>query len=185
MDTPTTSEDSLSQTQLISVKQPEDVGYILCTDGSGYTDHLGGFGAIALSTKYSAHCYINSCGCSTHTETGRAEFLAVLTGLHSILDANGWDKESKLDAMFLGNKMKVHVVSDRADLVGSINNFYTRGQNADLWQQFAWYEKYMDISAEHVKRETHPTQSIVDKTASLMRVVLKDFVESQQELKHI
>lgn len=174
-----------SQTQHLSTECPADVDYIIYTDGSGYTDHYGGFGAIALSSKYSAHCYIPSCGCSTHTETGRAEFLAVLNGLHSIFDENKWERESTLDSAFLYNKLKVHIVSDRADLVGSINGVYARASNCDLWAQFAWYEKYVSVTAEHVKRETNATQSIVDKTASLMRVVLKDFVENQTELKHM
>lgn len=166
--------------------RPENVDFILFTDGSGYLDHLGGFGAIAVGvSSISSSGYIPSCGCATHTETGRAEFTAVLNGLHSILDVNGWDNESLLESRFLGNRMKVHIVSDRADLVGSINRVYRRGSNSDLWAQYEWYERYMEITAEHVKRETNPTQSLVDKTASLMRLVLKDFVESEQEHKHM
>lgn len=186
MNTTTTSpsRETIS-TQQLSVDAPEDVDYMLYTDGSGYTDHFGGYGAIALSAKHSAHCYIQSCGCATHTETGRAEFLAVLSGLHSILEENGWETESVLDSRFQGDRLKVHIVSDRADLVGSINGYYRRKSNPDLWQQLAWYERYIDLTAEHVKRETHNVQSIADKTASLMRLVIKDFVEAQNEFNQM
>lgn len=117
-------------------------------------------------------------------ETGRAEFTAILTALHSIIDTLKWDNDFALKALER-KRATVIVTSDREDLVGSINRVFKREKNRDLWVQFEWYEKYFDICAVHVKRDTHPTHNIVDAIASEMRIVLIDFFNTQREVKHI
>ena len=181
-------KDEIEELASVSKPIPKDVHYIIYSDGSGSTDHFGGYAAIAVTPSLDDHCYIASCGCATHTEVGRAEFMAVLNSLHSIFDVRGINKHSSAVEMcenLGGRRIRVHIVSDREDLVGSINGMYSRKSNPDLWAQFAWYEQYMDITASHTKRETNPTQSLADKTASLMRCVLKDFVDMQSELNRM
>lgn len=117
-------------------------------------------------------------------ETGRAEFTAILTALHSIVDVLSLDKKSELKALEL-KRPTVLIVSDREDLVGSINRLFKREKNCDLWSQFEWYEKYFDIEATHIKRNTNTTHNIVDAVASGLRNNLVEYVQIQKEINHI
>lgn len=156
--------------------------YIIVCDGSGYTDHVGGFGAIILSNKPSGPVYEATYGCSMHMETGRAEFTAILSGLNALMDLNKW--RENLSALKLFRK-QILIVSDRQDLVGSINNIYSRKANGDLWASFAWYEKFFKIEAVHVHRETVEMHKAVDRIASELRMQLKAFEIVQKECGHI
>jgi ribonuclease HI len=152
--------------------------YTIVCDGSGYTDHVGGFGAIILGNKNNTPVYETAYGCSTHMETGRAEFTAILTGLGALMYVKGWREDLKTLALF---KKHILIISDRQDLVGSINNYYSRKANRDLWVSFEWYEKYFSIEAVHVKRETVPMHQVADRMASELRMQLKAFEVVQKE----
>ena len=156
--------------------------YIIVCDGSGYTDHVGGFGAIILGNKPVGSMYEVTFGCSMHMETGRAEFTAILSGLNALLDTKKWRNNVDLSQVF---KKHILIVSDREDLVGSINKVYGRKANKDLWASFEWYEKYFDIEAVHVKRETVELHKAVDRVASELRMQLKAFEITQKECGHI
>lgn len=156
--------------------------YTIICDGSGYTDHVGGFGAIILGNKPSGPVYEVTYGCSMHMETGRAEFTAILSGLNALMDINDWRNDLKNLIVF---KKNILVISDRQDLVGSINNYYSRKANGDLWASFNWYEKYFNVEAVHVPRETVPMHKVVDRVASELRMQLKAFEITQKECGHI
>lgn len=117
-----------------------------------------------------------------HMETGRAEFTAILSGLNALMDLNKW--RENLSALKLFRK-QILIVSDRQDLVGSINNIYSRKANGDLWASFAWYEKFFKIEAVHVHRETVEMHKAVDRIASELRMQLKAFEIVQKECGHI
>lgn len=156
--------------------------YTVICDGSGYTDHVGGYGAIILGHKPGGPVYEVTYGCSMHMETGRAEFTAILSGLNALLDINNWrDKISTLKIC----KKNILIVSDRQDLVGSINKVFNRKANGDLWACFEWYEKIFKIEAVHVKRETVELHKAVDRVASELRMQLKAFEIVQKECGHI
>lgn len=160
--------------------------YKLFTDGSGFTDNIGGFASVLVVPDGSIKCTA-SCGCSMHMGTSRAEFVAILHGLHTIIEANGYDTKGEDMINLLSSKPKVLIVSDRQDLVGSINNVYSRKRNGDLWAAFSWYETIFDIEAVHTKRETVAIHKDADRLASAMRLVLLDFIEQHKEtdyLKH-
>lgn len=153
--------------------------YKLYTDGSGFTDHIGGFASILVSSN-GTPCTV-SCGCSMHMETGRAEFMAILQGLRTIFETNNYDTRGE-DLSFLERvRPGVLIISDREDLVGSINRIYERKRNGDLWASFEWYEKYLTIEAVHVKRETAEIHKNVDRIASGMRMVLIDYLNTNKE----
>lgn len=82
-------------------------------------------------------------------------------------------------------KPSVKILSDREDLVGSINQIYARKRNGDLWAQFSWYERIFLIKAQHVKRETNNTHDTADRVASEMRLVLWDYLNTQLDSKII
>lgn len=156
--------------------------YKLFTDGSGFTDHIGGFASILVSSN--GNPCISSCGCSMHMETGRAEFMAMLQGLRTIFESNNYDTRGEDLAFLERTKPGVLIISDRQDLVGSINNVYERKRNGDLWASFEWYEKYFDIEAVHVKRETVAIHKNADRIASGMRLVLLDYLETNKETEY-
>lgn len=117
-----------------------------------------------------------------HMETGRAEFTAILSGLNALMDINGWRDNLKSLVLF---KKNILIISDRQDLVGSINNYYGRKANGDLWSSFEWYEKFFKIEAVHVHRETVEMHKVADRVASELRMQLKAFEIVQKECGHI
>lgn len=159
--------------------------FYIYSDGSGhYSDRVGGYGAIICSPVHDECKHIASFGCGTHMETGRAEFMAVMSALHAILELKGWERKSARSVLS-SNKPTVLITSDRLDLVGSINKEFRRESNADLWAQFEWYEQYLDIKATHVKRDTQPTQRVADILASELRIVLLEYTQTKKELNQI
>lgn len=159
----------------------DNYDFCLVTDGSGYLEHAGGWAAILTSSIFPKCRYVPSCGCCTHTETGRAEFLAILTGLHTIVELMEYEASTQrlLDLEMI--RPTVHILSDREDLVKSINGEYNRNKNLDLWAQFSWYEQHFDITAEHSRRNVTPAQVQVDTIASTLRLVLIDYVQNQTD----
>lgn len=158
--------------------------YILYTDGSGYLDHVGGFASVLVS-RAGGTGVVTTCGAATHMETGRAEFMAILSGLHSILEATNTDTKGFDIEELRITKPNVLIVSDRMDLVGSINNAYERKRNGDLWSAFSWYEDIFNIEAVHVHRDTVDVHREVDKLASAMRLVMLDFINTNKETSYL
>lgn len=158
--------------------------YILYTDGSGYLDHIGGYASVLVS-RVGTMGINTSFGCSANMETGRAEFMAILNGLHTILESTGTGTKGEDIENFRNTKPWVLIVSDRMDLVGSINNVYGRKHNGDLWASFEWYEDVFSIEAVHVHRDTVSVHREVDKLASAMRLVLADFINTNKETSYL
>lgn len=154
--------------------------WYLYTDGSGDTSLAGGYAAIAFNDKLCRR--IVSVGCSTHTTVGRAEFTAILNGLHSILtETKEYSKLQNLEV----KKPTVLVITDRQDLAGCICGAFAKKSNGDLWARYSWYLNYFNITAVHIDRETNSMQSIADKAASNMYQVLKEFYQIQTESNNI
>lgn len=113
-------------------------------------------------------------------DTDRAELQAVLSSFQAIMIEHNWLNKDGLMYLQAAGK-RIQVVSDREALVGGINGVFKHNTNPDLWVQFDWYARLFDISARHVKRETHFVHNIADALASEMRIVIKDFVTTQRE----
>lgn len=147
------------------------------SDGSGLTDSgIGAYSAIILSTKYPELSCTSVVGGGTAMSTTRAELTAIIEGLY------------KVHTALVGTSTKkpsVLVVSDRQDLVGIINNIFTRKQNKDLWARYDWLTTNLEVSGKYVKRETNITQSMADKLASGFRIVVQEFVACQQNVNHL
>lgn len=175
---------SPSVPSLTQLPSSEDYDFLIIADGSGWTDHIGGYGAIILSVTSPHITYEPAFGASTHTETGRAEFMAILNALHAIVDKCGYEHASQLE-LLKQNKPRVFILSDRMDLVGSLLGMYKRRTNLDLWAQFAWYTQYFAFTAAHITRDTFPLHKSADALASELRLVLKDFADTQTDVKNI
>lgn len=158
--------------------------FLIVGDGSGFTDHFGGYGAITISIKNPKLTYERSFGCGTHMETGRAEFMAILSAMHAIVEKCEFEHTPTLELL---EKLRptIYILSDRMDLVGSILKIYRRKTNRDLWAQFEWYERYFDIKAAHIKRDTIELHKAVDAIASEMRIVLLDVHKTQVSVENI
>lgn len=175
---------SPSVPSLTQLPSSEDYDFLIIADGSGWTDHIGGYGAIILSVTSPHITYEPAFGASTHTETGRAEFMAILNALHAIVDKCGYEHANQLE-LLKKNKPRVFILSDRMDLVGSLLGMYKRRTNLDLWAQFAWYTQYFACTAAHITRDTFPLHKSADALASELRLVLKDFADTQTDVKNI
>ena len=166
----------------------DDYDFVVTSDGSGhYTDMIGSWAAILTSKKYPQCARVTSVGCCTHTETGRAEFMAILTGLHTIITSMQYEKSSTTLMNLEITMPTVLIISDREDLVDGILGKTEPQKNMDLWHQFSWYSKYFDIKAKHIPghkglREEHER---VDCLSGLGRIVFCDFIEHQKDVKHI
>jgi len=155
---------------------------VIHTDGSGYTDGFGGSASLMVSKKYAkrevrllAH---------SHTTTDRAEFEALLLGLQSILETMDWTDEKKIAAMQVSpKKPTVCWYTDRESLVLSIwrdeNNdtIYTRRKQKDLWARFNFYETLFDVSPILIQRNSTPEHEHVDRLASEVRLIVKEYLE--------
>lgn len=141
-----------------------DVDYYIFTDGSGYTDGIGGNCAIVynVATK-ETNTLISS---NTKTTVPREEFKGILNGLAFI---NGNDPRMGL---------QIRWYSDAQSLVLSARLEQGRKSNKDLWCQFEYYESKFEIEPIHVLRTNDiPYMSIADLHASSMRELMKEYIQ--------
>lgn len=134
------------------------------------------------SAKY--HKYFHRISSYTGTSTDRAEFLALLHGLDSILEEMKWKDKMRLQSMTV-IPIKVLWFSDRESLVKSVNKEYGRKAQPDLWSWFEWFERHFMIHGVHVKRETNHMQNMTDRLASEARILIKSYDQLAQELQHV
>ena len=104
----------------------------------------------------------------------RSEFLALLHGLHGILETMEWNTSGTLKALSF-RRPTIVWLSDRESLVMAVEGSYRRRNQPDLWPQLEWYEQHMDIRPCHVKRNTIGWQNIADVLASESRVLIKEY----------
>jgi ribonuclease HI len=143
----------------------DDVDYYLFTDGSGYTDGIGGSCAVIHNVAEDETQTVIAA--KSKTTVPREEMQALLNGLAHIYNN---DKRTGLCIRWF---------SDCEALVKSVNNEYGRGKNKDQWCAFDFYEQRYDIEANHVLRDNDiPYMSIADLHASSMRQWLKSYIES-------
>lgn len=156
--------------------------YVIVADGSSYyTDYMGGYGAIVLTPGMAdKEAAIFAFGSATHTEVGRAELQAILHALHALFVENHQESSYQLELLKESNE-RVLVISDREDVVKSINKVYKRNVNRDMWAAFEWYEQYYDIIAEHTPRDDKDVHKIADAIASELRINLLDYAQAQQD----
>lgn len=172
----------------LSLSPEELYDYVVTSDGSGwYVDRIGAWAAIVTSWKDPRCRRIVSCGGSTHTETGRAEFIAMLTAMHSIVETIGLEEDSGTMGRMEMDKPTLHIISDRENIVNIINGVNEAHKNLDLWYQFSWYQRYFEISAEHIHGHKHLREEHdrADCLASLCRISVQDFVGVQTEAGHM
>ena len=115
--------------------------------------------------------------------TTRAELTAILEGLYRVYVYFEMIKR-KLSTK-TKKKPTILIVSDREDLVGVINKLYTSNKHGDLWARYEWYSALFDIEAKWIKRETNMMHSLSDRLASGFRLVMSDYIQSQESVDHI
>ena len=173
-ETTTTSPDCQSQSAHCPITLPssDEFEFLIVSDGSGWEDGFGGFGAVVIAPKF--FVYESAMGAGTHTTVWRTEFMAILTGLRVIVDKCDMEHTHKLEQQER-NKPRVLIRSDSESLVNGINIPLQRKKNKDLWAQFTWYERYFDIQAKHIPRDTLLLHKAVDALASGGRMALLDY----------
>lgn len=116
-----------------------------------------------------------------HTSVPRAEFLAILNALHTIVDRCDFEHTGKLEQL-RQNKPVILIESDCENIVSGIcDPSRKRKAHRDLWAQLAWYEQYFTIYAKHLPRDTKQLHRQVDAIASGMRVVLQASEKRKKE----
>lgn len=171
---PTTTATSQTREQL-PILPDSEYDFVLYTDGSGHQDGYGGYAAVVVSKKFKEASGVVAGG-MLGTTVNIAEFDAILYGLQSILLKLNIHEEKSFTRIFGYEKPTAIVVSDRMNLVGSINREFSRRTDPHLWRQFEWFEERMSIVARHVDRNTVVLQAQADNLASLSRLVIKDFI---------
>jgi hypothetical protein len=161
----------------------QDPDITVYSDGSGYQpDGYGAWAALAVSRGEVFRLFRT--GMSSGTSVDRMEMTAMLEGLQmadEIIEDEFLNKEEWHYAEGLGcdrPRFRVRLLSDRESMVLSIKGVYGRTNAPDLWERFSYYEKRMEISAEHVARETDFADfQWVDLFASTGRIVIKQYLE--------
>jgi hypothetical protein len=148
--------------------------WILLTDGSGHKDGYGGYASLAL--EHATGRMLECAGALKGTSTEAAEFLALLNGLGSIVEATG--NTRKLEAQ----QPVVHWMTDRESLALAVwrengQPVYKRKSTPELWAMFAYYEPLFTIVPLFTPRATLPLHDRVDKVASECRIIIKDYYE--------
>jgi len=144
---------------------------LVFSDGSGYEkDGHGGWSAMACTLDRN-WCTFRM-GAIIGTTVDRAEMTGMLEGLQM-----AWEMSLNLPKFVRGDSHKASVLihCDRENVVLAIKKVYDRTNAPDLWARFEFYEKVMDIQANHVMRETDfPEFQQCDLHASTGRLIAKD-----------
>jgi hypothetical protein len=150
------------------------------TDGSGHQDGFGGYAFLLFdSAKEKIKTGMGAMMPST-VET--CEFTALLEGLKE-LHENHYQKTPGLRS----RKAVVRWLCDREALILSVlrspekdgGSVFKRRSVKDLWRRFEFFEEIFDICPVFMKRDNLvSSHSVVDKVASEMRVVLKEYYET-------
>lgn len=136
--------------------------YYIITDGSGYTDGLGGFACCIVETQNYVATVIY--GGQTSTSVPRQEFKALLEALQFIYQS---DKRVNLT---------ITHYSDCEALTKCIGNDYKRSSNTDLWAFFEFFEQYYSVDSNYIPRDTNmEALKLCDLHASSMRELLKHY----------
>jgi len=164
------------------LKSPLIPDFYLSTDGAGYDGDYGGAASYGISPKHNKifHRVAGYSGVSTD----RAEFLALLNGLHGVMSELNWFVKARL-LKLQDRPGQVVWFTDRASLAGSVNKEFSRKNQPDLWPQFNWYERYIIVHAVHVKRDTLSWQCKTDILASEARVLMRDYDQMMIENNYI
>lgn len=163
----------------------KDYDFYIYTDGSGKGDrkHCGAYAANIISIKHPDLSYTSVVGGSSCMNTTRAELTAILEGLNRVFVY--MEMLNKKLSPKRKRKPTILIISDREDLVGMINHVSSTTKHGDLWARYAWYASLFDIEAKWVKRETNVMHSLSDKLASGFRLVIVDYVQTQESVDHI
>ncbi len=145
---------------------------LVFSDGSGYEkDGFGGWAAMACTPDRNWKMF--RMGAITGTTVDRAEMTGMLEGLQM-----AWEMSLSLPKFVRGDVRKASVLihCDRENVVLAIKKVYDRTNAPDLWARFEFYEKVMDVYANHVMRETDfPEFQQCDLHASSARIAAKDY----------
>lgn len=162
----------------------DEYDYLIIGDGSGHPDGLGGFGAFAISARDPRFTFITSFGTTTHMSVARAEFMAVLNALQSIMVTCKIDSGSALSNL-ARTRPTVYILSDNESLIGTlVLPTWERKANLDLWAMYTWYEKYFNFKASWIPRDTLTLHKSADAIASGMRLQAKDTASSIEPIKN-
>jgi hypothetical protein len=150
-----------------------DFDVLLYTDGgSGGKLDFGGSSAVILSSRYRiAHCTMS---CTSMSGAYRAEFQALLDGLHAVVSLAGLEETEKSMARHAHEPISVFWLSDNEALVMNVRGEGSRRTEKALWECFNWYERYFKISAYFQGRNTGALQVLADTLASSSRVMMKE-----------
>ena len=167
------------------MSEGRDYEFYIYTDGSGKGEraHCGGYAANILSIQHPDISYTSVVGGSSCMNTTRAELTAILEGLHRVHVY--FEMVKRKLSTTSKKKPTILIISDREDLVGVINGLYDSNKHGDLWARYAWYSDRFDIEAKWIKRETNMLHSLSDRLASGFRLVMADYIQSQESVDHI
>lgn len=152
-----------------------DYDFRVVTDGSGHPDGFGGWATFAETASKNVQMF--RFGCIAGTSVDRAELTAICEGLQIVYEMFMKMK----DDLKLGRRPIVDLRSDRENLVCSIQGLYKRSNSADLWARFGFYERFFQVNAHHVARESDiPELQMCDLHASTGRIIAKNYHQTQQ-----
>lgn len=153
-----------------------EVDYLLYTDGSGYTDKIGGwcFYLKDLEPIDKKNDVFDAMGGTTFTSVYRMEFTALLEGLRQIQFLN--EAKGLKDAT-------VEWFSDNSSLVDVIaKEGHSKSKDIkDLWKLYKYYvTQGIEVKGNYISRDNvNIYHNLADLHASTVRVILKEYKESQ------
>lgn len=159
--------------------------WTLLTDGSGHKDGYGGWASLAISAKGD---WIDRSAAIKGTTTESAEFLGLLNGLGSIVDFYVSEYSAKSAYMRLeASRPIVHWITDRESLALAVwrgpdgKPIYARRSTPELWAMFSYYEPLFRIVPIFTTREANAMHDRVDKAASEMRILIKEYYMASED----
>jgi len=145
----------------------------LYTDGgSAGTSDFGGSGANVIGR--SRGIWRSVVSATTFSGAYRAEFQALLDGLHAIVVLLGLKESEKSLRHLEDGRLKVFWLSDNEALVMNVRGEGARRTEGPMWAAFEWYCRYFDVHAYFMGRNQNALQASSDRLATSTRIAIKE-----------
>lgn len=142
------------------------------TDGSAatHTFRTGAYAAVILPGAGKPFQFVT--GCCSSAKTGRMEISAVLNALYHV-------REFILGGSCMNHP--VQIITDSEYVVLGATEPRSRRANLDLWASFSELSRGLDISINHMPRNTEPPQCFADALCHQLRTRLEGFLGTLSE----
>lgn len=151
----------------------DDFDFELYTDGgSAGPRDFGGSGANIVGR--SRGLFKSVVSATTFSGAYRAEFQALLDGLHAIVVLLDLKESVKSLRSLEDERLKIFWLSDNEALVMNVRGEGARRTEGPMWAAFDWYAQYFDVHAYFMGRNVNPLQESADRLASSTRVAIKE-----------